>query len=91
MNITINVPDDMEEEINKLPNRDNLDLKDFERFLEQYRQSSRQSSTTNQQTGKWAKFAKKIKDNRELYRGVSKQIQKDSKEFREEFAFNSDK
>lgn len=36
MNITITVPDEIGNELNKLPNRDNLALNDLENVLEKY-------------------------------------------------------
>ena len=95
MEITISVPDEVGKEINSLPGRDNLELTELISMLEKYRQSLIISPTSkkeyNKKTGKWAKFSEEIKKNSSLYRGVSEKIQKDSKEFRENFVFNEEK
>jgi hypothetical protein len=91
MNITINVPDQLGTEINQLPNRDQMATQALRKMLEEYRHSMQETTTPTKQKGKWAKFAENIELNKDKYRGVSEQVQKDSKEFRENFIFNDDK
>lgn len=89
MHITISVPDEMGKEINKQQGHNNLTLKDFENFLERYRQSLIQSSATINKKGKWVEFAKDIKQEKLLY-GVGDDVKKASREIRDNFAFISD-
>ena len=88
MNITINVPDQIGEEINQLPNRNERTLQALENMLKEHRQSLKK---TDSKPNKWQNMLSEIEKNKSLYRGLSKQIQKDSEEFREGFIFNEDK
>ena len=85
MDVILDVPGEIVEEFNQLPNRDKLVEQAFNDMIEKYRQSSRKTSL---ETNKWQNMLSEIEKNKTLYRGVSKQVQKASKEFREEFMFN---
>ena len=87
MNITINVPDEVGRKINKLPNRDKLELSELIKMLEKYRDLSTISPTVIEQKGKWAKIAQKIHKESPLH-GLSEEVNKSSREIRENFAFN---
>ena len=86
MNITINVPDSVGEEINKSPNRKNLGFHDLKIIFENYEKSKKVNTTNKRQ-----EMLNRIKKNKEFLVGTSDQILKDSKDFRENFVFTEDK
>lgn len=88
MNITINVPDQIGLEISQLPNRNERTLQALRGMLEEYNKSLK---NTDNKPNRWQGLLNEIEKNKELYRGLSEQIQRDSMEFREGFIFNEDK
>ena len=89
MNVTINVPDQVGEAINQLPNRDSVDLHELKKIIEKYEQSLSKTTIPTKQKGKWAKFAEKAHRESPL-KGMSEELNKLSREFRDEFAFEHD-
>ena len=89
MNITINVPDQVGNAIKQLPDRDIVDLHKLKIIIEEYEESLKISSAPVNQNGKWADLVAKIKEEKLLY-GMSEEINKSSKEFRDNFAFKHD-
>lgn len=85
MNITIKVPDDLGKEINRIPNHDELATQALKNMLEKYRQTVRNTSTSN----KWKKISNRVKKNPPL-RGAGEKVLTDSKDFRNNFNFNND-
>ena len=85
VNITINVPDQVGEAINQLPNRDSVDLYELKKIIENYEQSLSKTTTPN----KWQHLADRVRKNPPLS-GAGDQVLQDSKEFRENFAFSND-
>ena len=91
MNITINVPDQVGEAINQLPNRDSVDLHELKIIIEKYERSLSEATTgtTKKQTGKWANLVNELKKEKLLY-GLSEEINKNSQEIRNNFVFKCD-
>ena len=89
VNITINVPDQVGEAINQLPNRDSVDLHELKIIIEKYEQSLSEKTAPTKQKGKWAKLVAEIKEEKLLY-GLSEEMNKNSREFRDNFAFKHD-
>ena len=82
MNITISVPDDIEMEFKELPNAHQFAVEALREKMKGYRQKTTQK-------GKWAKIAERIHKESPLH-GLSDELNKSSREFRDNFSFKHD-
>jgi len=89
MDITINVPDAIGKELKKLPNSNNLSLKDLEFVLEKHRQQFDQTTPKQKTSGKWRNIAEEFHRESPLH-GLSDEVNKASRDFRDNFSFNND-
>ncbi|MEO5327830.1 MAG: hypothetical protein H7829_06255 [Magnetococcus sp. THC-1_WYH] len=89
MNITINVPDQVGEEINNLKNRDDMEIQDLITMLEKYRDTIQKTSTLTEKKSKWSTIAEEIHNESPLH-GLSREVNEASQEFRDHFYFKHD-
>lgn len=87
MQITINIPDDIGKQIQKLP--------DIDAFISTIIKDALKNQEAQQYSpkinlSKWAKIVQRVEDDPVHLKGYSTQLQKDMKEFRENSGFNHD-
>ncbi len=78
MEITINFPDDIANQVRQLPDMDIFVSKVVRKAL------------TKKRISKWAKIAQRIQDDPVHLEGYSEQLKKDFREFRNSFQFVGD-
>ena len=91
MNITLNVSDQVGVQVNNMPmsDRDKFGEQALKEMLKKYQDSLSKAKTPTKQKGKWAKIAEDAHRESPL-RGMSDELNKYSKEFRDNFAFKHD-
>ena len=84
MEMTFRLPDEMSQQLRKLPNPDQFVREVLQNALNNRGQ---RSSTLPEKSSKWAKLVKRIHEEPGGLRGYSTQLQHDMQEFRDNFAF----
>ncbi|MBF0276118.1 MAG: hypothetical protein HQK84_12880 [Nitrospinae bacterium] len=85
----MNIPDDIARKVQSLPNSDEFATEAFQRMFELRRVPSKKPETGTKKR-KWAQFVDDTKKKR-LLSGISKEVHKTNKGFRESLEFNHDK